>query len=72
VLFTWLPPTFAVFYWRHFFASKTADRVFGRHARAASREMCELANDCRSLLEKSHIEAPALRQRYCAIDAYVA
>jgi hypothetical protein len=49
-----------------------ADYVFGGHARAASREMRELANDCRSLLEKSGIEAPALRQLYRAIDAYVA
>lgn len=72
VLFTWLPPTFAIHYWRRFFASNMADYVFGRHARAASREMRELANDCRSLLEKSRIEAPALRQLYRAIDAYVA
>ena len=72
VLFTWLPPTFAIYYWRNFFASKMADYVFGRHARAASREMRELANDCRSLLEKSRVEAPALRQLYSAIDAYVA
>lgn len=71
VLFTWLPPTFAIYYWRNFFASKMADYVFGRHARAASREMRELANDCRSLLEKSRVEAPALRQLYSAIDAYV-
>jgi hypothetical protein len=34
--------------------------------------MRELANDCRSLLEKSRIEAPALRELYRAIDAYVA
>jgi 2-dehydropantoate 2-reductase len=72
VLFTWLPPAFAIYYWRRFFASKMADYVFGGHARAASREMRELANDCRSLLEKSGIEAPALRQLYRAIDAYVA
>jgi 2-dehydropantoate 2-reductase len=72
VLFTWLPPTFAIYYWRNFFASKMADYVFGRHARAASQEMRELANDCRSLLEKSRIEAPALRELYRAIDAYVA
>jgi 2-dehydropantoate 2-reductase len=71
VLFTWLPPTFAIYYWRNFFASKMADYVFGRHARAASQEMRELANDCRSLLEKSRVEAPALRQLYSAIDAYV-
>jgi hypothetical protein len=71
VLFTWLPPAFAIYYWRRFFASKMGDYVFGRHARAASREMHELANDCRSLLEKSRIEAPALYPLYRAIDAYV-
>jgi 2-dehydropantoate 2-reductase len=70
VLFSWLPPAFAIYYWRRFFASKMADYVFGRHARAASGEMRELANDCRTLLEKSGVEAPALRQLYRAIDAY--
>src|SRR6202035_2569924 len=72
VLFTWLPSPFAIYYWRRFFASKMADYVFGRHARSASREMRELVNDCRALLQKSGIEAPALRQLYRAIDAYVA
>ena len=71
VLFTWLPPACAVYYWRRFFASKMADCVFGRHARAASPEMRELANDCRTLLEKTDVEAPALRQLYSAINAYV-
>jgi hypothetical protein len=41
-------------------------------ARAASQEMRELANDCRTLLEKSGVEAPALRRLYRAIDAYAA
>jgi 2-dehydropantoate 2-reductase len=72
VLFTWLPPAFAVYYWRRFFASEMAAYVFGRHARAVSQEMRELANDCRFLLEESGIEAPALRRLYSAIDAYVA
>ena len=72
VLFKWLPPAFAIYYWRRFFASEMADCVFGRHARAASRGMRELANDCRSLLEKSRIEAPALRHLYSAIDDYMA
>jgi 2-dehydropantoate 2-reductase len=70
VLFTWLPPAFAVSYWRRFFASDMADYVFGRHARAASWEMRELANDCRALLEKTGVEAPALRQLYHAIDGF--
>ena len=72
VLFTWVPLAFAIYYWRRFFASEMADYVFGRHARAASREMRELANDCRTLLGKSGVEAPALRQLYRAIDAYAA
>ena len=70
VLFTWLPPAFAIYYWRRFLASKMADYAFGGHARAASQEMRELASDCRTLLEKSDVEAPALGQLYRAIDAY--
>ena len=71
MLFKWLPPAFVICYWRRFFASEMADCVFGRHGRAASREMRELANDCRSLLEKSRIEAPAVQQLYSAIDDYM-
>lgn len=70
VLFTWLPHTFAIHYWRRFFASEMADYVFGGHARTASQEMREVAGDCRTLLDKSGVEAPALRQLYHAIDAY--
>ena len=70
VLFAWAPPAFAVYYWRRFFAAEMADYVFGRHARAASTEMRQVANDCRTLLEKSHVETPALNQLYHAIDAY--
>lgn len=71
VLFTWLPPAFAIYYWRRFFASKMADYVFGRHARGASQEMREVARDCGTLLDKSGVDAPSLRQLYRAIDAYV-
>jgi 2-dehydropantoate 2-reductase len=70
VLFTWLPSGFAVGYWRRFFAGEQADYVFGRHARAASTEMLEVANDCRALLEKADVAAPALRELYGAIDAF--
>jgi len=70
VLFTWLPPTFAIGYWRRFFATEMADYVFGRHARAASAEMREVANDCRIMLEKSGVEASSLHRLYGAIDAY--
>jgi 2-dehydropantoate 2-reductase len=70
VLFTWLPDAFAVGYWRRFLATDRADYVLGRHARAAAREMQEIANDCRSLLERSGVEATALLRLYHAIDAY--
>ena len=70
VLFTWLPSNFVVFYWRRFFASKMSDYIFCRHARSATYEMCEIANECRTLLERSTVEAPALRQLYRAIDAF--
>jgi 2-dehydropantoate 2-reductase len=70
VLFTWMPKSFAISYWRKFFGADTADYVFGRHARAASREMREIANDCRAILVTTGIEAPALRRLYLAIDDY--
>jgi 2-dehydropantoate 2-reductase len=38
-LFTWLPKSFAISYWRKFFRAEMADYVFGRHARAVSGEM---------------------------------
>jgi hypothetical protein len=37
---------------------------------AAAREIQEIANDCRSLLERSGVEATALLRLYHAIDAY--
>lgn len=70
VLFTWLPQGFAIRYWRHFFAAEMADYVFGRHARAASGEMRELADDCRVLTKTSGVDAPALQKLYDAIEAY--
>jgi 2-dehydropantoate 2-reductase len=70
VLFMWAPQPFVVRYWRRFFAAEMADYVFGRHARAASTEMREVANDCRILLERSRVGAPALNQLYRAIDAF--
>ena len=72
VLFTWLPQGFVIRYWRGFFASEIADVVFGQHARTASREMREVANDCRILLKKSGGGASALTELYRAIDAYTA
>ncbi len=70
VLFMWLPSIFAIKYWQHFFATEMADIVFSRHARVASAEMLSVAKDCRSLLEASHVQAPALRQLYKAIEIY--
>jgi 2-dehydropantoate 2-reductase len=70
VLFTWLPQAFAISYWRRFFATPMADYVFGRHARFASQEMREIVDDCRSILEQSRVEAPALARLYRAVDEY--
>lgn len=70
VLFTWLPPTFAVNYWRRFFATNTADYVFGRHSRAASAEMRELANDCRMMMQGLNVKKTSVLQLFSAIDAY--
>jgi 2-dehydropantoate 2-reductase len=71
VLFTWLPPAFALQYWRWFFAAEIADCVFGRHARAAAVEMRDVADDCRTMLKRTNVSAPALHRLYAAIDAYV-
>jgi len=71
VLFTRLPQGFAVQYCRRFFAGEMTEYVFGRHARAASPEMREVANDCRVMLDETGATAPALRRLYAAIDAYV-
>jgi len=69
-LFTWLPKSFAISYWRKFFRAEMADYVFGRHARAASGEMRTIANDCRAILTATGTAAPALHRLYGAIDDY--
>ena len=69
-LFTWLPKSFAISYWRKFFRAEMADYVFGRHARAASGEMRTIANDCRAILAATGTAAPALHRLYCGIDDY--
>ncbi len=71
VLFTWLPRPFAVHYWRQFFSRGMAELVFARHARRASAEMQMLATECRTLLGKSGVHAPALDRIYLAIEDYV-
>jgi 2-dehydropantoate 2-reductase len=70
VLFSWLPRNFATRYWRRYFASEMGDYVFARHARIAFEEMQRLADDCRTLLDQSRVEAPALQQLYAAIDRF--
>jgi 2-dehydropantoate 2-reductase len=71
VLFNWMPRSVAASYWGRFFSTPIADYVFGRHARSAAGETQALANDCRALLDKSGVEAPALVQLYRAIDHFV-
>jgi hypothetical protein len=70
MLFTWLPRPFAVYYWHRFFARQLAEYIFARHARHSAAEMRALAADCRQLLAKSGVVAPALDRLYWAIDDY--
>ena len=72
VLFIWLPRPFTIYYWHRFFSHQMADYIFARHARCASAEMRILAAECRLLLGKSGLVAPALGQLYRAIDDYAA
>jgi 2-dehydropantoate 2-reductase len=72
VLFTYLPRTVAVYYWRRFFSQKMAEFIFAQHARHAVAEMRTLAEECRLLLGRSGIEGRALHQLYQAIDEYAA
>ena len=70
VLFTWLPRSFAVRYWRRFFSTGTAEYVFGAHARSAAGEMLAVARDCRSLVEAVGVEAVSWRRLMSAIERY--
>jgi 2-dehydropantoate 2-reductase len=70
VLFTWLPRSFAVRYWRRFFSTSTADYVFGAHARAAAGEMLEVARDCRSLLQTAGVQAGSWVELMRSIESY--
>jgi 2-dehydropantoate 2-reductase len=72
VLMNGMPHRFAVGYWRRFFASGTADYVFGNHARSAAYEMRIVADECRTLLGTSGVYTPALDQLHRAIERYAA
>lgn len=72
LLFTCLPRSVAINYWRRFFSQQKAEFVFAQHARHAVTEIHALAQECRQLLGKSGIGSPALRQLYQAIDEYAA
>jgi 2-dehydropantoate 2-reductase len=69
-LFTWMPRAFAVYYWQRFFSRKLAEFIFARHACNSSVEMHMLSTDCRLLLAKSGVSAPALERLNKAIDEY--
>jgi 2-dehydropantoate 2-reductase len=72
VLFTWLPRSFAVSYWRRFLSRPMGEFVFAQHTRHAFGEMRALACECRVLLQKSGIVFPALNRLYRGIDDYSA
>jgi hypothetical protein len=69
VLFTWMPRSFAVRYWRRFFSTSAADYVFGAHARAAAGEMLEVARDCRSLLQTARVDASSWQRLMRSIES---
>jgi hypothetical protein len=70
VLFTWLPRSFAVGYWRRFFSTTSADYIFGAHARAAAGEMLEVARDCRALMQTAGVNAASWQRLMTAIESY--
>jgi 2-dehydropantoate 2-reductase len=70
VLFTWLPQSLAIRYWRQFFSTTTAEYVFGAHARAAAREMLEVARDCRTLVQMTGVKTPSWQQLMNSIESY--
>ena len=70
VMFTWLPRSFAVRYWRRFFSTSTAEYVFGAHARAAAGEMLEVARDCRTLLQTAGVDAVSWQRLMKSIESY--
>ena len=70
VLFTWLPRSFAVGYWRRFFSTETADYIFGAHARAAAAEMLEVARDCRRLIQTAGVDASSWQRLMQSIESY--
>lgn len=70
VLFSWLPQPFAAYYWRRFFSNRKAEYAFAGHVRHASAEIRALAAECRLLLGKSGVVAPALDRLYRAIEDY--
>jgi len=70
VLFTWMPRSFAVGYWRRFFATGTADYIFGAHARAAAGEMLEVARDCRTLVKTTGVDAASWQRLMTSIERY--
>jgi hypothetical protein len=72
VLFTWVPPAFAVHYWRRFFSLEIAEFIFARHACNSSAEMLMLSTECSLLLAKSRVSAPAFERLDKAIDDYAA
>ena len=70
VLFTWLPRSFAVGYWRRFLSTNTADYIFGAHARAAAGEMLEVARDCRALMQTAGVNAASWQRLMTSIEGY--
>lgn len=70
LLFTWMPRAFAVYYWRRFFSFDVAEFIFARHACRSFAEMQMLSTECKLLLAKSGVSAPAWERLDKAINDY--
>lgn len=68
-IFSNLPLSFGVKYWRWYLGRPVADLYFGRHARASAVEMRALVDDLRALLPAA-ARAPSLRQLWRDVDAF--
>jgi 2-dehydropantoate 2-reductase len=71
-LFYWLPELLSVKALQGLLGSKFAEIAFSLHARAAQDEMRELADEFRSLIERTSIETPNIDLLSDYIDEYVA
>jgi len=60
VMASYLPRPLVLLVLRRFFASRLAALAIDGHANAAPDDMCDLAQDCRRMINESGLSAPAM------------